>query len=103
VSSNNMCIFEHLFCLFVDLVLRSISNLGGALKLYKPNIWCMHVDKSPWMQISFLILCSFESNYNNFSNSCWKCFMEVIIYKSSLLLSKGSYVLYRFNIWTNVM
>jgi hypothetical protein len=77
-----------------------INNVYGFVS---SNIWCMHVDKSPWMQISFLILCSFESNYNNFSNSCQKCFMEVIIYKSSLLLSKGSYVLYRFNIWTNVM
>ncbi len=50
LSSNNICnISEHLLCLYVDLVLHSTSNPGGALMLHKPNIWCLDVDKSPWM------------------------------------------------------
>jgi hypothetical protein len=62
LNYNSMCMFEHLLYLFANLVLHSTNNLGSALKLHKPNIWCLDVDKSPWMQVFFAFLCSFQGS-----------------------------------------
>jgi hypothetical protein len=56
-----MCISEHLFCLFVDSVLHSTSNLGGDLKLHKPifGAWML----TNHLECIFLLhLCSFEDS-----------------------------------------
>jgi hypothetical protein len=62
LNCNSMYIFEHLLYLFANLVLHSTNNLGGALKLHKPNIWHLDVDKSPCMQVCFAMLCLFEGS-----------------------------------------